>query len=132
MMVSGDRIQWFRAEAEMERWREEWEVKQADFLHCIHTFRTMSTIWQTMASGSSELGKVAYAKQKSAMYREMEHDAKDTFSKAGYGDLIEHLVNHPASKILADFVTAECSDLAYIIPELNPKVCPYKHPKNPS
>ena len=106
----------------MERWREEWEAKQADFLRCIRTFRTMSTVWQTMASSSSELGRVAYAKQKSAMYREMERDAKDTFSKAGYQDLVEHLIDHPGGKILADFVTTERSDPVYIIPELNPEV----------
>ena len=122
MIIPGDRVQWFRAEAEMERWREEWEAKQADFLRCIRTFRTMSTVWQTMASNSSELGRVAYAKQKSAMYREMEHNAKDMFSNAGYRSLVEHLIDHPQGKILADFVTAERSDPAYIIPEINPEV----------
>jgi len=35
IFLSGDHVQWFRAEAEMERWREEWEIKQADFLRCI-------------------------------------------------------------------------------------------------
>jgi hypothetical protein len=106
----------------MERWREEWEAKQADFLRCIRTFHTMSTVWETMASSSSELGRVAYAKQKSAMYREMEHDAKDSFSKAGYRDLVEHLIDHPEGKILADFVTTEHSDPAYFIQEINSKV----------
>jgi hypothetical protein len=121
-IFSGDRVQWFRAEAEMERWREEWEAKQADFLRCIRTFCTMSNVWQIMASSSSELGRVAYAKQKSAMYREMEYDAKDTFSKAGYQDLVRHLIDYPEGKILAEFVTTERSDPVYIIPELNLKV----------
>jgi hypothetical protein len=84
MIVPRDCVQWFRAEAKMECWQEEWEAKQADFLHCIRTFCTMSTVWQTMASNSSKLGRVAYAKQKSAMYQEMEHNAKDMFSNAGY------------------------------------------------
>jgi hypothetical protein len=88
----------------------------------------MSTVWQTMASNSGQLGRVAYTKQKSAMYQKMEHNAKDTFSNAGYRSLVEHLINHPQGKILAGFVTAECLDPAYVIPEINPEVRQTKRP----
>ena len=122
---SGDRMQWFRAEAEMERWREEWEAKQANFLRCIRTFSKMADVWQTLStqepegrSKACETGRIAYAKQKSAMFREMEHHAKDTFRSAGYGELIDNLIDQQVGKTLADFVLAERSDPKYYIPEL--------------
>jgi len=37
----GDRVQWFRGEAEMQRWLEEMEIKLADFLQCIRSFHRM-------------------------------------------------------------------------------------------
>jgi hypothetical protein len=40
----GDRVQWFRGEAEMQRWLEELEIKLADFLRCIRSFRRMSQV----------------------------------------------------------------------------------------
>ncbi|KAF8074505.1 hypothetical protein FPV67DRAFT_1725303 [Lyophyllum atratum] len=84
----GDRVQWFRAEAEMQRWQEEWEVKQAEFMRCIRTFKMMSDVWSKLAStiSASSPGHVAYAKKKSAMYREMELFARKKFISVGYGD----------------------------------------------
>ena len=37
-----DQVQWFRAEAEMQRWLEEVEIKLADFLRSIRSFQKMS------------------------------------------------------------------------------------------
>jgi len=115
-------VQWFRAEAEMERWREEWEAKQADFLRCIRTFGKMADVWRTLSACEpehlSDRGRIAYAKQKSAMFQGMACHAKDTFRSAGYGELIDHLINQQEGKILADFVLAERSDPKYHIPEL--------------
>ncbi|KDR81111.1 hypothetical protein GALMADRAFT_136164 [Galerina marginata CBS 339.88] len=121
-MIEGDRVQWFRAEAEMERWREEWEIKQADFLRCIRSFNKMSSVWEEMARESIEGGKRAYAKHKSALFKEMERHAKKLFSDAGYGHLIEHLLDHDEGKILADYIILERSDPKYDIPQLTVKV----------
>jgi hypothetical protein len=126
-------VQWFRAEAEMERWREEWEAKQADFLRCIRTFSKMADVWQTLSAHELEperssdfkldayktlAGRIAYAKQKSAIFREMERHAKDTFRSAGYSELVDQLIDRQEGKILADFVLAERSHPKYHIPEL--------------
>jgi hypothetical protein len=111
----------------MERWREGWEAKQADFLRCIHSFSKMADVWQTLSTRErhskadetkDETGRTAYAKQKSAMFREMECHAKDIFRSAGYGKLVDHLIDQQEGKILADFVLAERSDPKYHIPEL--------------
>ncbi|KIM46597.1 hypothetical protein M413DRAFT_22998 [Hebeloma cylindrosporum] len=110
----GDRVQWFRAEAEMQRWQEEWEIKQADFLRCICMFSTMSDVWQALGKDNIK-GKAAYAKKKSAMFKAMENEARSKLSKAGHGNLPDLLV--PGNrKILADYVEEE--RLKYVIPEL--------------
>jgi hypothetical protein len=120
--ISGDRVQWFRAEAEMERWREEWEIKQADFLRCIRSFNKMSCVWDEMARNSTKVGKCAYAKHKSALFKEMEQHARKLFNDAGYGHLIKSLLDNDEGKILADYVILERSHPQYIIPELTVKV----------
>ncbi|KAJ7587732.1 hypothetical protein C8J56DRAFT_1050966 [Mycena floridula] len=80
----GDSVQWFRAEAEMERWQEQLEIKQAEFLRCIDSFKMMSRNWNLIAE-HSERGARAYARQKSAMYSQ----CRDQFGAAGYGVLLE-------------------------------------------
>jgi hypothetical protein len=44
--------------------------------------------------------------------------AKDMFRRAGYSELVDHLINQHEGKILADFVLAEHSDPKYHISEL--------------
>ncbi|KAF8803122.1 hypothetical protein BYT27DRAFT_7226149 [Phlegmacium glaucopus] len=116
---------WMAEGDQMERWREEWEAKQADFLRCIRSFGKMADVWQTLStrepencSKACERGRIAYAKQKSAMFQEMACHAKDVFRSAGYGELIDHLIDQQRGKILADFVLAERSDPKYHILEL--------------
>ncbi|KAF8958223.1 hypothetical protein BDZ97DRAFT_1762248 [Flammula alnicola] len=74
-LKEGDHVQWFRAEAEMQRWQEEWEIKQ------------MSITWNKLATRNS-IGKAAYAKKKSAMFQEMTTHARNLFVHAGYSDLL--------------------------------------------
>jgi len=93
----------------------------------------MADVWQKLSAGASkpeeliepegcsrasEPGRTAYANQKSAMFRDMERHAKTMFRNAGYGELIDQLLDQQAGKILADFVLAERSDPKYQIPEL--------------
>ncbi|KAJ3964940.1 hypothetical protein EV361DRAFT_975265 [Lentinula raphanica] len=39
-----DSVQWFRAEADMERWQEQVEIKHAEFLRLIASFTTQDTV----------------------------------------------------------------------------------------
>ena len=75
-----------------------------------------------MARNSVEAGKRAYAKHKSALFKEMEQHARKLFDDAGYGHLIKNLLDNDERKILADYVIRERSDPRYIIPELMVKV----------
>ena len=98
----------------MQRWQEEWEIKQADFLRCIRTFSTMSDVWKALSEDNLN-GKAAYAKKKSAMFKAMESEARLKLAKAGHGNLLDLLV--PGNgKILADYVEEERRK--HIIPEL--------------
>ena len=114
----GDHVQWFWAEAEMQHWQEEWEIKQADFLRCIHTFSTMSNVWKALGEDNLN-GKAAYTKKKLAMFKAMESEARLKLVKAGHGNLLDLLV--PGNgKILADYVEEEWRK--HIISELMWKV----------
>ena len=106
----------------MERWREEWEIKQANFIRCIWSFNKMSSIWEEMAMNSIEAGKHVYSKHKSALFKEMEQHARKLFNDASYGHLIANLLDNDEGKILADYVILEHSSPQYIIPELTIKV----------
>ncbi|KAF6746393.1 hypothetical protein DFP72DRAFT_1152449 [Ephemerocybe angulata] len=75
----GDRVHWFRAEAEMERWREQWEVKLIEFLRCIRSFTKMSDVWKSLSDRSSDTSYAIYANKKSAMYMQMAGNVKVSF-----------------------------------------------------
>ncbi|KAJ7697398.1 hypothetical protein B0H17DRAFT_1130376 [Mycena rosella] len=70
----GDRVQWFRAEAEMQRWQEQLEAKLAELRTTIRSFAAYKIAWAKMADlqASSDIGHIAYAKQKSWMFGERE------------------------------------------------------------
>ncbi|KAF8883358.1 hypothetical protein CPB84DRAFT_1750702 [Gymnopilus junonius] len=51
----GDHVQWYRTEAEMERWREEWEIKQVEFLRCIRSFGSYSSLWNELAKCNEQV-----------------------------------------------------------------------------
>ena len=104
MHLIGDSIQFFRAEAEMQRWQEEWESKQADFLRCIWAFSKSSDVWQELSKTASLDGEVAYAKKKSVMFQEMAKVAKSEFLAAGYED---RLATMNGNKSLAELVEAD-------------------------
>ncbi|KAF9521239.1 hypothetical protein CPB83DRAFT_911799 [Crepidotus variabilis] len=87
----GDSVQWFRAEAEMQRWQKQIAIKQAEFLRVISTFFRMSDVWGKLGSLALDPGAIAYAKKKAYMFSEMAATAVEAFSDAGYGDCLEKL-----------------------------------------
>ena len=82
----------------------------------------MASVWEEMARNSTKAGRRAYAKHKSALFKEMEQHAKKLFNDAGYGHLVKNLLDNDGEKILADYVILERSDPQYIIPELSVEV----------
>ncbi|KAK7046323.1 CxC2 domain-containing protein [Favolaschia claudopus] len=87
----GDRVQWFRAEAEMQRWQEQYEQKLAELLRTRRSFKRMDQTWTTLAAQPSEsrVGYSAYARQKAVMYRKRAELAEKLIADIGYSDLLE-------------------------------------------
>ncbi|KAF4609782.1 hypothetical protein D9613_011934 [Agrocybe pediades] len=84
-----DSIQWFRAEAEMQRWQEEHEIVQAQFVRCIRAFHTMSKVWTRMSDdATASPGHQCYARKMAARYSRLEIEARGKFASAGYANKI--------------------------------------------
>ncbi|KAK7016483.1 hypothetical protein R3P38DRAFT_3202642 [Favolaschia claudopus] len=81
-----DRVQWFRAEAEVERWREHVEMRLAELLRSIRSFRKWDTVWTELADGV-QAGYRAYAKQKAHMNRCRAEKCESLLEAAGYKEL---------------------------------------------
>ncbi|KAJ7683790.1 hypothetical protein B0H17DRAFT_1204924 [Mycena rosella] len=76
-----DCVQWFRAEAEMYRWLEQYERKHAEMMRVIARFQHDSAVWMGRAAreeglGGGVNGGVAFARMQATMYRRLEHNAK--------------------------------------------------------
>ncbi|KAJ7305423.1 hypothetical protein DFH08DRAFT_825113 [Mycena albidolilacea] len=83
----GDRVQWFRAEAEMQRWQEQGEQKLAELLRTNHSFLKMEDTWTALAlqNAQTKPEHSAYAKQKAVMYRKRAEMAQALILGVGYG-----------------------------------------------
>ncbi|KAJ7845179.1 hypothetical protein B0H13DRAFT_1908520 [Mycena leptocephala] len=82
--ISRDRVQWFRAEAEMQRWQEQWEQKLVELLRIRRSFGKMESVWVLLADMQppEAHGSKAYARQKVAIGR-------DKIKAVGYGQLLD-------------------------------------------
>ncbi|THU92548.1 hypothetical protein K435DRAFT_800385 [Dendrothele bispora CBS 962.96] len=86
--TEGDRVQWFRAEAEMYRWMEQFEIKHAEFARVISHFRTMSSTWNSLAESHESPGHTAYAKRHAMMYKDLTEDAELRFKRVGHPEFV--------------------------------------------
>ena len=80
-MTLEDKVQWFRAWAETMRWMEEFELKHMEITRCIRSFRTMSEVWEGIASKSEKPGYGAFARRQSDIYSRLCKDAEELFAK---------------------------------------------------
>ncbi|KAJ7852712.1 hypothetical protein B0H13DRAFT_1904487 [Mycena leptocephala] len=87
----GDRVQWFRAEAEMQRWQEQWEQKLVELLRIRRSFGKMESVWVLLADMQppEAHGSKAYARQKVAMYARRKSEAETKIKAVGYGQLLD-------------------------------------------
>jgi hypothetical protein len=104
--VVEDAVQWYRAEADMDRWQEQYVRKHADFHRSIKYCHAFSEIWRSMAKESDDLkaveglGKAAYARRAGAIWEELGRRASAAFKKVG----LPELVYIPSGKKLHDQV----------------------------
>ncbi|KAJ7840695.1 hypothetical protein B0H14DRAFT_3457899 [Mycena olivaceomarginata] len=80
-----DRVQWFRAEAEMYRWLEAYERKHAELFRVIARFRRDSEVWtgradrDEMENGGALLAQGAFCSDAGGMYQRLQHNAEVHF-----------------------------------------------------
>ncbi|KAF7300128.1 CxC2 domain-containing protein [Mycena kentingensis (nom. inval.)] len=84
----GDQVQWFRAEADMLRWREQKEQKLAEILRVRRSFLKMHSTWTTLSASAVKPGYAAFARQKAAMYQRMAQDTATRLASAGYSEFL--------------------------------------------
>ncbi|SJL15316.1 uncharacterized protein ARMOST_18809 [Armillaria ostoyae] len=99
----GNHVQWFRAEAEMLRWQEHHEIKQAEFLRVLRSFTAQKNTWLKAAEmihsdTSSKPSYLTYAREQAAMLDDMIGRTRQYFMKAGYA----HVLNRPDGELLTD------------------------------
>ena len=77
-----DRIQWFRARADMWRVQEEVNKLHAEFKRAILGFKNMALSWEVVA-GKTVLseGARAYARRKANMFEKLSTQCADVFAK---------------------------------------------------
>lgn len=113
----GDRVQWFRAEAEMQRWQEEWEKTIAEFMRTIHHFESMHNAWLTLAQlDSHTAGARAYSHKKAAMYDRFHLEAQKIFTRAK----TEGLLGLKDTEKLVDYIKREREELSNTLLPLLP------------
>ncbi|KAJ7192982.1 hypothetical protein GGX14DRAFT_405891 [Mycena pura] len=88
--VPGMRVQWFRAEAEMYRWLEQYERKHAELTRIIGRYHHDRQVWVRLADRAEQQagqvnGAATFARMQAAMYRRLEHNAKAIYKSADSG-----------------------------------------------
>ncbi|KAJ6562774.1 hypothetical protein DFH09DRAFT_1082735 [Mycena vulgaris] len=84
------RWKWFRAEAEMYRWIEQYERKHTELFRVIERYRRDSVVWAGLADRASERiggvnGAVTFARMQAAMHGRLEHNTKVIFKSPDSG-----------------------------------------------
>lgn len=83
MILEGNRVQWFRAEADMFRWLEQLEMKMVDFARCHTTFHRMAEVWETLATEKQSLvGFSGFAHRQSSLFKGLKLDLERKFKVA--------------------------------------------------
>ncbi|KAK6984041.1 hypothetical protein R3P38DRAFT_3456387 [Favolaschia claudopus] len=116
--IPGDRVQWFRAEADMQRWQEQIEQKLAELLRTRRSFLKMESVWLELAplQPLDRPGAAAYACQKAAMYQRRASEAYTKLKELGYESLLRRDANllefvEQERKKQADFIRSSVAAL---------------------
>ncbi|KAJ7118287.1 hypothetical protein C8R44DRAFT_923525 [Mycena epipterygia] len=88
--ILATRVQWFRAEAEMYRWLEQYERKHAELMRVIERYRRDHMVWAALGDREEQRigavnGAATFARMQAAMYNRLEHNARVIFKSAESG-----------------------------------------------
>lgn len=111
-VLLGDRVQWFRAEAEYKTWLDQWEITQADCLRFLKAMDYMSSSWDEIAGGKEmELGFLASARKRADVYKKRGETLRFFMKEDGYGHLLDEAVR-PQEELFYEHVLRERKDLS--------------------
>ncbi|KAJ7222671.1 hypothetical protein B0H12DRAFT_1078252 [Mycena haematopus] len=84
------KVQWFRAQAEMYRWLEQYERKHAELMRVIARYRRDSIVWKGLGdreeTHNGEINSAAtFAWMQGTMYHRLKHNAKIIFKDTKSG-----------------------------------------------
>ncbi|KAL0571805.1 hypothetical protein V5O48_010152 [Marasmius crinis-equi] len=109
--LESDRVQWFRAKAEKQRWQEAKEKREADLRNCTRGFAAMKNAWMSVVDGPMaeekhptefwSQGHSAYARRQSQMYWRLESNCRSALKHSGVP------VELPPGTILSDRISVE-------------------------
>jgi hypothetical protein len=124
-----EKVQWFRAQADMERWVEEVELLEEDFRRLVRGCQTMDRVWTSLSNSTvspryvdptipstiaiiPSNGHRAYALQKAAMFRKMAVISNRALTDAGggwpgEGETLSQYVWRKRPQITVDWATVE-------------------------
>ena len=76
-----DRVRWFRARADMKRWKEEVTILREEFKRTYRTFMFLSNTWSKSGMGfpESRPGYRIYAQERASVYLEMAKRCRSEF-----------------------------------------------------
>ncbi|PBK67941.1 hypothetical protein ARMSODRAFT_1019986 [Armillaria solidipes] len=105
-IYEGNRVQWFRCEAEMLRRQEQHEFKQADFLCVIRSFTAEKNVWMQAcemltSEEPSKIGYLAFAREHIAMMDAQIERTTTRLKEAGYA----HLLDLPWGELLSSHLS---------------------------
>jgi hypothetical protein len=84
LVTIADRVQWFRARAQAQRWEEEVEILEEEFRRTIRSFERMAEVWRLLAKAPDmATGYSAYAFKHTQMFSEMAEDCRGKFAAQG-------------------------------------------------
>ncbi|KAF7326033.1 CxC2 domain-containing protein [Mycena kentingensis (nom. inval.)] len=72
-------VQWYRAEAEVFRWLEQYERKHADMWRAATRFRYDADVWQQRSTVATSPGAAAYCRSQGAMWGRLATNAQRLF-----------------------------------------------------
>ncbi|KAJ6475849.1 hypothetical protein DFH09DRAFT_1109105 [Mycena vulgaris] len=88
------KVQWFCAEAEMQRWKEQKEQKLVELLRTIRSYVKMQSVWSQLGdSHANQPGHAAYARQKAWMYERRVEDTRNLVRLGRYQALLSLTAN---------------------------------------
>lgn len=116
---SGDRVQWFRAEAEVQRWLEQLERRHGDFMRCIKYFGKMKEVWRNLAVSQPTPGHSAYALERSAVYHRMEINCRQLYKDVAEPMLLNLKEGQTLAQAVMDFRVKEGVFCELVVPKVS-------------